>query len=187
MDFLSSKRFVTIALVLLVILNVTLMGVLWWQNFVNKSYRSVEVTRFYSGTGPRGGNELALTNQQRAEFRRLRREHFRKTMPSVQKIIEFKKEIISEAVKTNPDKTKLAAIADSLGKRQAWIEKDLALHFHELATLCTPAQRDSLEKLLSNIYTVRYQKMNSWRGRPHRDRDTINRRAPFTPLSPPEQ
>lgn len=184
MDFLSSKRFVTTALVLLALLNITLMGVLWWQNFVNKSYRSIEVTRFYSSNDPRGGNELALTDQQKAAFRTLRQEHFRKSMPSIQKIIEFKKELISESVKPNPDQKKLSAIADSIGKRQAWLEKDLALHFHELSMLCTPAQRDSLEKMLNNIYTVRYQKMSSWRGRPHRDRDEINRRGPFPP--PPQ-
>ncbi|AOS84951.1 hypothetical protein BIU88_01270 [Chlorobaculum limnaeum] len=162
------------------------MGVLWWQNFVNKSYRSVEVTRFYSRNGPRGGSELALTDQQKEAFRKLRQEHFRKTMPAVQKIIEFKKELISESVKPEPDKAKLSAIADSIGHRQAWIEKDLALHFHELSMLCTPAQRDSLEKLLNNIYTVRYQKMNSLRGRPHRDQDDNNRRGPFPPPPPPE-
>ena len=186
MDFLSSKRFVTTALVLLVMLNVTLMGVLWWQNFVNKSYRSVEVTRFYSNNGPRGGIELTLTDQQKEAFRKLRQEHFRKTMPSVQKIIAFKKELISEAVKPNPDKAKLSAIADSIGHRQAAIEKDLALHFHELASLCTPAQRDSLQKMLNNIYTVRYQKMNSWRGRPHRDNGRDDRRGPFPPPPPPQ-
>ncbi|UWX57920.1 periplasmic heavy metal sensor [Chlorobaculum sp. MV4-Y] len=181
MDFLSSKRFVTTALVLLAILNVTLLGVLWWQNFVSSSYRSVEITRFYSGTSPHGGSKLDLTDQQKTAFRKLRQEHFRKTMPAVQKIIEFKEEMISEAVKPNPDQTKIAAIADSLGKRQSWLEKALALHFHELAALCTPAQRDSLEKLLSNIYTVRYQKMSSWRGRPHREDREDNHRGSIPP------
>ncbi|HBU23750.1 MAG TPA: hypothetical protein DEB17_07155 [Chlorobaculum sp.] len=184
MDFLSSKRFVTTALVLLVILNITLMGVLWWQNYVNQRYQSVEITRFYSGTSPRGGNKLALTDQQKTAFRKLRQEHFRKTMPAVQKIIEFKKEMISEAVKPDPDLQKLSAIADSLGKRQAWLEKDLALHFHELAMLCTLTQRDSLKKLLSNIYTVRYQKMTLWKGRPHREDREDNHRGPIPPSAP---
>ncbi|RXK88672.1 periplasmic heavy metal sensor [Chlorobaculum sp. 24CR] len=184
MDFLSSKRFVTTALVLLAILNVTLLGVLWWQNFVSSSYRSVEITRYYRDTGHRG-RELDLTDRQRVAFGKLRREHFRKTMPAVQKIIELKKEMISEAVKPNPDQAKIAAIADSLGKRQSWLEKDLALHFHELAALCTPAQRDSLEKLLNNIYTVRYQKMSSWRGRPHRDGRDDGRNRPMPP--PPSE
>jgi uncharacterized membrane protein len=186
MDFLSSKRFVTTALVLLIILNATLMGVIWWQNFVNKSYRSVEVTRIYSSNPPGAGSELTLNDQQKAAFMRLRQEHFRKTMPAVQKIIDFKKALIAEAVKPNPDKTKLSAIADSIGHRQAWLENDLALHFHELAALCSPAQRDSLQKMLSNIYTVRYQKMNSWRGRPHRDRDGDSDDHPRR-LPPPPQ
>ena len=181
MDFLSSKRFVTTALVLLVVLNMVLMGVLWWQNFVTRSYRSVEVTRFYNGGGPGGGAELVLNDTQKEAFKKLRQEHFRKSMPTVQKIIDFKKALIAEAVKPKPDKDKLSAIADSIGHRQAFLEKDLALHFHELAALCTPAQRDSLQKFLGNIYAVRYQKMNSWHGRPHRDRDGDDRPRPLPP------
>jgi Spy/CpxP family protein refolding chaperone len=186
MDFLSSKRVVSAALVILVILNITLLGVLWWQNSVKSSYRSVEVTRYYRGRGPSGGgSELVLTDTQREAFRKLRREHFRKTMPAVQKIIEFKKEMISEAVKPNPDQARIAAIADSLGKHQSWLEKDLALHFHELSTLCTPTQRDALEKLLNNIYTVRYQKMSSWRSRHHRDHRDDGQRPSMPP--PPSE
>jgi len=185
MDFLSSKRLVTTTLVLLVVLNIILMGVIWWQNSVTSSYRSVEVTRFYNGGGPGGGAEMVLTSQQREAFRKLRQEHFRESMPTVQKIIDFKKALIAESVKPQPDKNKLSAIADSIGKHQAFLEKDLALHFHELAALCTPAQRDSLQKFLGNIYSVRYQKMTSWRDRPHRDRDNDNHHGPLSP-PPPE-
>ncbi|NTV68139.1 MAG: periplasmic heavy metal sensor [Chlorobaculum sp.] len=187
MDFLSSKRFVTTALVLLVVLNMVLIGVLWWQNFVTRSYRSVEVTRFYNG-GPGGSADLVLNDKQKEAFMRLRKEHFQKSMPTVQKIIDFKKALIAEAVKPAPDKNKLSAIADSIGHRQAFLEKDLALHFHELALLCTPAQRDSLQKFLGNIYAVRFQKMNSWHGRPHRDRVRGRDRDDDTrprPLPPP--
>jgi Spy/CpxP family protein refolding chaperone len=184
MDFLSSKRLITTTLVVLVLLNIVLMGVIWWQNFVSSTTQTVEVTRVYTGNGHRG-TELDLTDQQRDAFRKLRREHFRKSMPAVQKIIELKKQMISEAIKVNPDNAKLSAIADSLGKRQSWLEKDLALHFNELAKLCTPAQRDSLEKLLNNIYTVRYQKMSSWRGRSNSDHPVHDHRAPM-PLHPSE-
>jgi len=169
MDFLSSKRFITTSLVILVILNLTLMGVIWWQNFVSSSYQKVEVTRYYSDSRSRGGRpprvELDLTEQQKAEFRKLRKEHFRKTMPTVRKIVELKKALISESVKPAPDKQKLAAFADSIGQHQAWLENNLANHFHELAALCTPSQRDSLEKMLGNMYHLRYQKMSSWRHR----------------------
>lgn len=183
MDFLSSKRFVTTALVMLIMLNIALMGVIWWQNFVSGSFHSVEITRFYGGNGP-AVNGLELTEQQKNAFMRLRQEHFRKSMPAVQAIIALKKELIAESVKTNPDRKKVTAIADSIGKRQAWLESDLATHFHELANLCTPAQRESLEKMLGNIYTVRYQKMSSWKER-HHDRRHGEQQLPAPPPLPP--
>ncbi|HWR00665.1 MAG TPA: periplasmic heavy metal sensor [Chlorobaculum sp.] len=165
MDFLSSKRFVTTALIVLVLLNTTLLSVLWWQNIATRSYRSVEVTQYYSRNVPMGP-DIALNDKQKESFKKLREEHFRKSMPEVQQIIALKKELINESVKTNPDKNKLGAIADSIGRRQSKIEKDLATHFHELAEICTPAQRDSLGALLSSIYTMRYQKSSAWRTGP---------------------
>ncbi|HHE31936.1 MAG TPA: periplasmic heavy metal sensor [Chlorobaculum parvum] len=184
MDFLSSKRFITTSLVILVILNLTLMGVIWWQNFVSSSCQTVEVTRYYSGSRP-PRVELELTEKQKTEFRKLRKAHFRKTMPTVRKIVELKKALIAESVKPAPDKQKLAAFADSIGQRQAWLETNLANHFHELAVLCTSSQRDSLEKMLGNIYHLRYQKMSSWR---HRAPGKYNREMkPVAPPLPPEK
>jgi len=184
MDFLSSKRLVTTALVLLVILNIILMGVLWWQNFVTSSYQSVKVTRFYSSNGARATAKLDLTDQQKESFRKLRQEHFRKTMPGVQKIVNLKKELIAESVKPAPDKARLSAIADSIGKHQAWLERDLADHFHELSAVCKPAQRDSLEKLLTSIYTAKYRKMAPWKERTHRVHREERYHEPFQPPHP---
>jgi Spy/CpxP family protein refolding chaperone len=180
MDFLSSKRLVTIALVVLVMLNITMLGVFWWQNIATRSVRSVEVTQYYS-RNVHSGTELTLNEKQKAEFTKLREQHFRNTMPEVQKIIALKKELINEAVKPDPDKTKLGSIADSIGKRQSKIEKDLANHFHELAELCTPAQRDSLGTLLSNIYTMRYQRSAVVRGGPPDGRRGIKHLGPPPP------
>lgn len=168
MDFLSSKRFITTSLLLLVLLNITLVGVLWWQNFVTTSYRSVEITRMYSSGDP-GKNNLLLTEKQKNAFMKLRQEHFRKTRPTLKKIIALKKELIAESIKPEPDKARLSAIADSIGKHQVWLENDLATHFHQLSLICTPEQRDPLEAMLNKIYTVRYQKISSWRERPDKD------------------
>ena len=181
MDFLSSKRFITTTLVILVLLNIALMGVIWWQNFVSSSGQTVEVTRYYRSERP-GHVELELTEQQKTAFIKLRQEHFRKTMPAVRNIVELKKALISESIKASPDKQKIAAIADSIGQRQAWLENNLANHFHELATLCTPSQRDSLEKMLSHIYYVRYQKLSSWQ---HGTPGGHRKMKPFGPPPPP--
>lgn len=152
MDFLTSKRFITTTLAILVVLNVTLLGFLWWQNSHKSGLGPVKITRQYSRhiyfTGP-----LSLTEEQSLRFREIRKKHFRKVTPDIQAIAGLKKELIRESVTEKPDMEKITALAESIGTKQAVIEKKLALHFHELALVCTPEQRDSLRKVLEHIAT----------------------------------
>jgi len=154
MDFLTSKRFITATLAVLVVLNVTLLGFLWWQNTHKPGIRPVKITRQYSRhiyfTGP-----LSLTEEQSLRFREIRKNHFRKAAPDIQAIAGLKKELIREAVKEKPDTAKINSLAEAIGTKQAFMEKELALHFHELALVCTPEQRDSLGKVLEQIATRR--------------------------------
>jgi len=150
MDFLTSKRFITITLAILVVLNVTLLGILWWQNIRKPEPPSYRITRQYSKhiyfTRP-----LSLSEEQAHSFRELRRKHFSKVTPELRSISELKKELIAESVRENPDSAKIATLARSIGARQTTIEKEQAAHFHELAMVCTPAQRDSLRTVLEKI------------------------------------
>ncbi len=161
MDFLTSKRFVTTALVLLGILNVTLLGVLCWQNFLSRNFRSIEVREYYSRSSSQDP-EMSFSPEQRTQFMNLRREHFRKSLPEIQKIVELKKELIDEAVKPAPDTSKISLIADRIGKQQARLERGLALHFHEMSSFCTPAQRDSLKAFLGHVYSRKYERGSRW-------------------------
>jgi len=161
MDFLTSKRFVTIALVLLGILNITLLGVLSWQNFLSRNFRSIEVREYYSRSSS-PDPELSFSPQQLKQFRSIRREHFRKSLPEIQKIVALKKELIDEAVRPVPDTLKIGLIADRIGKQQAQLERGLALHFHELSSLCTPAQRDSLKAFLGHVYSRKFERGSRW-------------------------
>ncbi|NTW82123.1 MAG: periplasmic heavy metal sensor [Chlorobiaceae bacterium] len=152
MNFLTSKKFVTTALILLVLLNVTLLGVLWWQNMVKTESRHITITRQInrqlSFTGP-----LALSDSQSASFHKLRKEHFEKVLPEIQAINEQKKLIIEESLKDQPDIKKIETLSSSIGTHQTTMERELATHFHELAKICTPDQRDSLKKILEHIST----------------------------------
>ncbi|NTV02496.1 MAG: periplasmic heavy metal sensor [Chlorobiaceae bacterium] len=161
MDFLTSKRFVTTALVVLAILNITLLGVLWWQNIFSKSFRSVEVREYYTRSVSPGPEEI-FSPEQRTRFRNLRRDHFKRSMPEIRKIVALKQELIDEAVKANPDTARIAAIANRIGQQQTLLDRNLAMHFHELSTLCTPAQRDSLKAFLGKVYTRRYEHGSRW-------------------------
>ncbi|NTW62870.1 MAG: periplasmic heavy metal sensor [Chlorobiaceae bacterium] len=151
MDFLASKRFITTSLVILVLLNLTLLGILWVQNFSGKhSPVQVKITRQYNRqiffNAP-----LALTEKQADSFQELRREHFRKVRPEMQAISLLKEQLVKEAIRENPDSQKIAQLAQAIGKHQSSIEQQLATHFHQLSEVCTPSQRDSLQKILMHM------------------------------------
>jgi len=161
MDFLTSKRFITAALVFLALLNITLLGVISWQNFFSKNFRSLEVRESYTRSfSP--DPEPAFSPAQRSQFMKLRRENLVRSMPELKKIVTLKKQLIDEAVKTSPDTARIAMIADQIGRQQALLDRGLAMHFHELSNLCTPAQRDSLKAFLGQIYSRRYERRTQW-------------------------
>lgn len=152
MNFLTTKRLVTTALILLVILNVTLLSVLWWQNIHAPAPRPVTLTREVSRQ-IYFQLPLSLTRSQAASFQELRRQHFRKVRPQIQAIGSLKQQLVEESFQESPDTMKITALATELGNRQAEIERELAHHFHELAMTCTPAQRDSLKTMLGELAT----------------------------------
>ncbi|MEI6847290.1 MAG: periplasmic heavy metal sensor [Chlorobiaceae bacterium] len=149
MDFLTSKRVVTTLVAFLVLLNVTLLGMLWRQNIcgINRN----QYLRQNSFTKP-----LALSESQTLSFQKLREEHFLKIRPEMQAITRLKKQLLEEALNDKPDTKKIETIANNIGSRQATIEKELTHHFHELATVCKPEQRDSLKKVLERIITHKF-------------------------------
>lgn len=155
MDFLTSKKVITILLAFLVILNLTLLGFVWWQNTNRPMPREMSLgnhDRQFSLS-----RRLALNESQTISFDKLRKEHFLEVGPDIQAISLLKKQLIDESLQERIDTTKIAAISENIGSRQASIEKKLALHFHELAKVCTPDQRDSLKTILERIGKRRHR------------------------------
>jgi len=68
-------------------------------------------------------------------------------------ITNLKVALVEESFNATPDTIKIANMALALGSRQAKIETELAMHFHDLAEVCTPAQRDSLKAVLEQLAT----------------------------------
>jgi len=154
MNFISSKRFVSVALVLLALCNVMLLGVLWLQN--SQRLAPWLQQRHHNGRTNSFLETLGLNESQRLTFRRLREEHFIKVKPEMETITLLKTQLVEESLKDHPDSLKIGTIARELGTRQTSIERELALHFHELAKICTPEQRDSLKKVLVRIATNKH-------------------------------
>lgn len=137
-------------MVVLVLLNITLLGVLWWQNTEARRAAPLTITRqverevYFS-------MPLSLTRQQAQRFKELRREHFVKVRPDIKAIAAIKQELIDESFRPQPDAERISRLAGELGGHQAVIERELANHFHELAEVCQPAQRDTLRAMLEQL------------------------------------
>lgn len=151
MNFLASKKIVTTLIVFLVLLNVTLLGFLWRQNSCT---RQPTGTRQFHRQNP-FTRPLGLSESQTESFQQLRQKHFRNVQPDIEAVGVLKKQMVEEALKVQPDQNKISTLADSIGMHQASLERALALHFHELAKICKPEQRDSLRKVLDRISTRR--------------------------------
>ena len=173
MDFLSSKRFISIVLAILVVLNLVLLGTLLWQNThssqkqgrdtVNHKYRNKQ--SFFQ-------KELQLTEEQSEQFNELRRQHFQGTLPALVAISGLKRQLIQEALKVEPDTLSMKTLAGKIGRQQAIVEYRLAWHFNSLSKVCTPEQRDSLQRVLEKV-TAKPFKLK---------RRLLLRRIEFSPL-----
>jgi Spy/CpxP family protein refolding chaperone len=151
MNFFTTKRLVATAFVLLALLNVTLLGMLWWQSTNGPILRRGHHDRhlFFS-------RQLALNESQTASFDQLRKEHFLKVEAEMQAVGMLKKQLIEESLQESPDTKKIETIALNIGSRQSAIEQKMALYFHELYRVCTPQQRDSLKIVLERVATHRH-------------------------------
>uniref|UniRef100_Q3ATD2 Periplasmic heavy metal sensor n=1 Tax=Chlorobium chlorochromatii (strain CaD3) TaxID=340177 RepID=Q3ATD2_CHLCH len=158
MNILTSKRLVVTALVLLTGLNVALLGVIWWQNKQttttppctpnSKSYRTKA-----SPLAP-----LNLSAEQRTQFRTLRKEHQQSISDEMAEMALLKKSLIRESLKEQPNQATIEKLSRSIGSLQAKVEEERGRHFHAMAKICSPEQRDSLQTMLERFATKRHGK-----------------------------
>lgn len=151
MTFFSSKTFISIVLAILVILNLALLGTLWWQNNHAPLPDEQDAVKTSEGKPSFFEKNLSLTDEQLGQFNALRLQHFRGTLPALVTISNLKKQLIEEAIQSEPDTLLLKTIAGKIGKLQAIEEYRLAWHFNSLSKVCTPEQRDSLQMLLVEV------------------------------------
>jgi Spy/CpxP family protein refolding chaperone len=159
MNFFTSKRLITTAFVLLVLCNITLLSALWLQNTrrpePSPGGHQFNHENFFSRT-------LDFNESQALSFEKLRQEHFLKVRPEKEAIVPLKKQLVEESLSDNLDTKKTDSLVAAIGVHQAAIEREMVLHFHQLAKLCTPEQRVRLKEVLENMAT---RKMHGSKGR----------------------
>jgi len=152
MKFFEDNRFKVISFTVLVVLNLFLLGILW--------FRPVHPPLFppppHEIIRPPGiidimEKELLLNDEQKKLFNEIRIGHLNYSKTLMEDIRRMKKDILEEAFKNSPDTAKVNLLTKEIGRRQAAFEEYLFFHIKQLKEVCTPEQQKKLEKLFEEV------------------------------------
>jgi Spy/CpxP family protein refolding chaperone len=188
MDIFSQKKFMIWTIALLVLLNLLSMAALWYQRGgpppqvpKQADQRQESVSQFLN-------RELLLTDDQKKEFERLRKEHFEASTRLSKEIREAKKALFDQVMAPASDKTAIEKLTQQIGDKQGELELLLFNHFTALRSKCTPEQQERFKIILHDILDLMHPQ-NQGRersARPREDGQEVGQQ-PDQPRPPREQ
>jgi Spy/CpxP family protein refolding chaperone len=182
MDLITQRRLGTWAIVVLVLLNLLVVGTLWWTQLRHPPLP--EPIGIDPNTGeqlppdplPFMVRELRLSQEQRRTLQALRQE----TLPEIhrfgQEIHRLRRQLHTSVFDETADPNDARAIANRLGAMQAEMDYLVYQHFAAIEAVCTPKQRQRLQKLINEM-----EKRERIPGRPGRGMGGRGRRGPGGP------
>lgn len=155
MDFITRQRFLTFAIIILVLLNLFSLGAIW----ILQSKRKPLLPPF-QGLDRRGreGNvveflhrELNLTEEQVKGLKVLRQKFDQERRFLENEILETRRELVEESFRPDPDSVKAEKLASKIGENQILLERLLFDHFVKMKSLCTSEQSEKFDSLIHEI------------------------------------
>jgi len=154
MDIFKQNRYLWIAIIILLVMNLTALSLLWLgrpevRRLPNGPKNPVEEKRRIEYLLQK---ELGFDKNQTEQYLRLHREHRNQMRLLNREITEIKRQMFDEVLAENPQ----TELSDSLLKmaqgKQAKVEKLTFQHFLTLKKLCKPEQQDNLKILMHEIF-----------------------------------
>lgn len=114
------------------------------------------------GPGPRPGGppmrmeqglmqELNLTSEQQAEFKKIDEAHKKVTDSLIGNILNVKRNLANEIFKENPDNQLIDQELHKIGALQESVEREVLKMFRELNKIYTPEQKEKLSKMFRQM------------------------------------
>ena len=151
MDLLSRNRVLTAGIVVLAVLNIAVLGTLWWQN----ARLPLPRPGVYPGAAsPRELMErrLGLSEAQRARFEEMRLRYRGEAEPIERNIWSVRRRLYESLRGGAPPDSLVVRATDELGRLEAQMQRATFRHFEELRALCDSLQRPNLDMLLSDLF-----------------------------------
>ncbi|MBS1759014.1 MAG: periplasmic heavy metal sensor [Bacteroidetes bacterium] len=154
----SSNRMLTIAVVLLLLINVLLVSMmLWKKNNSNFDRDKGNPTDFIA-------KELGLNDQQKADFKKLKDDHFTSIKPLFDSIRTLKKAMFDLMRNENVSDSSVTKISDLIAEQQAKIDIDAVKHFREVRAMFSGDQQIKYDSLIGKMMKRRWSSSNGWKG-----------------------
>jgi Spy/CpxP family protein refolding chaperone len=153
MDIFTKNRFTFWTIVILVILNISTISMLWFnQNRRIGASPQIREPRQDQRTLQFLQKELNLTDEQIQQYDQLRQTHAEQTRLLVNDVRDSKREMMNEIFNDEPDIARAMQIADLIGKKQTELERITFKHFSDLKELCGKEQLDKLHELMDEFF-----------------------------------
>ncbi len=143
----GQSRMALWAIIILVILNVGLMGLLWYQR-LDRTRPFPPQQQQGRGTSDFLARELGLDENGARALRALQEEHFRRADSLQRAMGDLNHRLFEQIFTPEPDTVSVRALSDSIGVLRAEFERGVASHFWEVKKLCKPEKYETLRRLL---------------------------------------
>jgi len=177
MDILTKKRLLIGSIVILLIMNVSAIGTIVYNNYrVKKHIEKVRQSEKFH-KGPKYGErrygervkkyvrrELNLSDEQFAEYSSLKDKNMQKTADLWKQINEKRKLTYQEYCKEIPDTAFLYRLSEDIGSLHKQLHSEMIHHYIEVEKILTPEQQEKFRKMLCKMMKHRQKIKN----RPHR-------------------
>lgn len=163
------------AIAILVVLNLCLLGLFWYEHFSRPQQprvnRADPEALFIA--------ELNLDQQQIDTVRSLRKAHLERTDPIRSHIVELGTQMTEELFTPEPDTTRVRQLSEQIGKEQAEFERQVYSYFNQINQLLRADQHAKLQKLILDALRKKQPAQGDQQGKFRRPpEDQSDRRPP---------
>lgn len=154
MDIIKQNRNLMIVIILLVVLNLSLITLLWLGRPEppignaapgNPQAENMRLEQLLK-------NELGFDDKQTEDYLKLRQEHHRGIAKLDRELQILKKQMFDEALQDTSESMLSDSLLQLVQKKQSKIERMTFDHFVALKKLCKPEQRKNLKLLMNEIF-----------------------------------
>jgi periplasmic protein CpxP/Spy len=140
----TRNRLTTIGLLVLLLLNVSLMVVIWYDHLAQRQppppREAPNPDRFVA-------RELGLSDDQVQAFQNLRKEEVSYENSIRTEIYELQIQLINELFQNHPDSIQMTRLTEEIARKQVALDLLLLDNFTKLKQICRPDQIEKLKQL----------------------------------------